>query len=46
MKTLFLSKGSLKEALELSSMHKKNFYIKIKELGFSEKDFSKGQEKN
>ncbi len=42
MKTLYLSKGSLKKALELSGMHKKNFYTKIKELGLSVKDFSQG----
>ena len=46
MKTLFLSKGSLKKALELSGMHKKNFYTKIKELGLSVNDFTKGQEEN
>ncbi len=43
MKTLYLAKGSLKKALELSGMHKKNFYIKIKGLGLSVKDFSQGQ---
>lgn len=41
LKTLYLAKGSLKKALELSGMHKKNFYTKIKELGFSVKDFSR-----
>lgn len=41
MRTLYLSRGSLKKALELSGMHKKNFYSKIKELGLSVKDFSK-----
>ncbi|WP_159441386.1 sigma-54-dependent transcriptional regulator [Desulfopila aestuarii] len=40
LKTLYLAKGSLKKALELSGMHKKNFYTKIKELGLSVKDFS------
>ncbi len=46
MNTLYLSKGSLKKALELSGMHKKNFYIKIKELGLSVKDFSRETEAN
>ncbi len=46
MKTLYLAKGSLKKALELSGMHKKNFYIKIKELGLSVKDFSREKEMN
>ncbi len=46
MKTLYLAKGSLKKALELSGMHKKNFYIKIKELGLSVKDFSREVDKN
>ncbi len=41
LKTLYLAKGSLKKALELSGMHKKNFYTKIKELGFSVKAFSR-----
>ncbi len=41
LKTLYLAKGSLKKALEISGMHKKNFYVKIKELGFSVKDFSR-----
>jgi DNA-binding NtrC family response regulator len=43
MKTLYLSKGSLKKALELSGMHKKNFYTKVKDLGLSVKDFSQPQ---
>jgi len=46
MKTLYLSKGSLKKALELSGMHKKNFYTKIKELGLSVKDFCQEKEEN
>jgi DNA-binding NtrC family response regulator len=45
LKTLYLSKGSLKKALELSGMHKKNFYIKIKELGLSVKEFYRDKEK-
>ena len=44
MKTLYLSKGSLKKALQLSGMHKKNFYTKIKDLGLSVKDFSQEKE--
>ena len=40
LKTLSLSQGSLQQALELSGMHKKNFYTKIKELGLAMKDFS------
>lgn len=40
LKTLALSQGSLQRALKLSGMHKKNFYMKIKELGLSMKDFS------
>ncbi len=46
MKTLYLAKGSLKKALDLSGMHKKNFYTKIKELGLSVKDFSRETEEN
>ncbi len=46
MKTLYLSKGSLKKALQLSGMHKKNFYTKIKDLGLSVKDFSQEREEN
>ncbi len=46
MKTLYLSRGSLKKALELSGMHKKNFYTKIKELGLSVKDFCQEKEEN
>lgn len=40
MKTLQLAQGSLKEALTISGMHKKNFYTKIKEIGVAMKDFS------
>ena len=46
MKTLYLSKGSLKKALQLSGMHKKNFYTKIKDLGLSVKDFSQEKDEN
>ena len=45
MKTLSLSQGSLQQALELSGMHKKNFYTKIKELGLAMKDFSTRQKR-
>ncbi|RLB24247.1 MAG: hypothetical protein DRG76_01935 [Deltaproteobacteria bacterium] len=37
---LACSKGSLKRALELTSLHKKNFYTKIKALGLSNKQYS------
>lgn len=40
LRTLCLSHGSLHQALEISGMHKKNFYTKIKELGLAMKDFS------
>ena len=40
LRTLCLSRGSLHQALEISGMHKKNFYTKIKELGLAMKDFS------
>ncbi len=40
LKTLSLSQGSLQQALQISGMHKKNFYTKIKELGLAMKDFS------
>ena len=33
--------GSLKEILAISGMHKKNFYMKLKELGLNPKDFRK-----
>ena len=42
LKTLQLAQGSLKQALEISGMHKKNFYTKIKEIGVAMKDFSTG----
>jgi len=35
------TRGNLKEILDLSGMHKKNFYMKMKELGLSPKDFRK-----
>ena len=40
LKTIGLAQGSLKEALKLSGMHKKNFYVKIKQLGIAMKDFT------
>ncbi len=40
LKVLGLSEGSLQKALELSGMHKKNFYTKLKELNLSAKDFT------
>jgi DNA-binding NtrC family response regulator len=40
LKTLSLSQGSLQQALQISGMHKKNFYTKIKELGLAMKDYS------
>ncbi len=39
-KALSLADGSLQKALELTGMHKKNFYTKLKELDLSIKDFS------
>ena len=36
---LSLSKGKLKTAIELTGMHKKNFYMKLKSLGLSLHDF-------
>jgi DNA-binding NtrC family response regulator len=41
LKTLSLAQGSLKKALQLSGMHKKNFYEKIKQLGMSVKDYAR-----
>jgi DNA-binding NtrC family response regulator len=43
LKTICLSQGSLQQALEISGMHKKNFYTKLKELGLAIKDFSSVQ---
>ncbi|MBW1698288.1 MAG: sigma-54-dependent Fis family transcriptional regulator [Deltaproteobacteria bacterium] len=37
---LMASGGKLHKALEITGMHKKNFYIKIKQLGLSLRDFS------
>jgi len=37
---LIAAQGSLKTALEISRMHKKNFYDKIKQLGLSIKSYS------
>lgn len=37
---LGLAQGSLKEALQLCGMHKKNFYVKINQLGLRMKDFT------
>ena len=44
---LLIAEGSLKKILELSGMHKKNFYDKIKECGLSTKVYrnKKGSEK-
>lgn len=39
LRTLQLAQGNLKKALELSGMHKKNFYTKINNLGLLLKDF-------
>ncbi|WP_163338581.1 sigma-54 dependent transcriptional regulator [Desulfopila sp. IMCC35008] len=39
LRTLQLGQGNLKKALELSGMHKKNFYTKINKLGLLLKDF-------
>lgn len=39
LRTLQLAQGNLKKALELSGMHKKNFYTKINHLGLLLKDF-------
>jgi len=43
LKTICLSQGSLQQALEISGMHKKNFYTKLKKLGLTIKDFSSTQ---
>lgn len=40
LKIIGLSQGSLKEALKLSGMHKKNFYVKIKQLGIAMKGYA------
>lgn len=45
LKTIYLSQGSLQQALEISGMHKKNFYTKLKELGLAIKDFSSIQKR-
>jgi DNA-binding NtrC family response regulator len=45
LKTIYLSQGSLQQALEISGMHKKNFYTKLKELGLAIKDFSSMQKR-
>jgi DNA-binding NtrC family response regulator len=45
LKTICLSQGSLQQALEISGMHKKNFYTKLKELGLAIKDFSSMQKR-
>ncbi len=39
LRTLQLAQGNLKRALEISGMHKKNFYTKINALGLMLKDF-------
>ncbi len=41
---LIAAQGSLKIALELSGMHKKNFYDKIKQLGMSVKTYSAAED--
>jgi DNA-binding NtrC family response regulator len=45
LKTIYLSQGSLQQALEISGMHKKNFYTKLKGLGLAIKDFSSMQKR-
>ncbi|MBW1778916.1 MAG: sigma-54-dependent Fis family transcriptional regulator [Deltaproteobacteria bacterium] len=35
------TRGNLKETLTISGLHKKNFYLKIKNLGLNPKDFKK-----
>ncbi|MBW2030871.1 MAG: sigma-54-dependent Fis family transcriptional regulator, partial [Deltaproteobacteria bacterium] len=40
---LMASSGKLQKALEITGMHKKNFYMKIKQLGLSLKDFSQAK---
>lgn len=45
LKTICLAQGSLQQALEMSGMHKKNFYTKLKELGLAIKDFSSVQKR-
>lgn len=39
LNTLQIAQGNLRKALELSGMHKKNFYDKINKIGLSLKDF-------
>ena len=39
LNTLQVARGNLRKALELSGMHKKNFYDKINKIGLSLKDF-------
>lgn len=41
---LIAAQGSLKVALELSDMHKKNFYDKIKQLGMSVRNYTAANE--
>lgn len=45
LKTIYHSQGSLQQALEISGMHKKNFYTKLKDLGLAIKDFSSMQKR-
>lgn len=40
LKTIYLAQGSLQKALKITGMHKKNFYVKIKQLGLAMKDYS------
>ncbi|MCD6306483.1 MAG: sigma-54-dependent Fis family transcriptional regulator [Deltaproteobacteria bacterium] len=43
---LMASGGKLQKALEITGMHKKNFYAKMKELGFSLKDIAQEYQLN
>jgi DNA-binding NtrC family response regulator len=40
LRVIYLAQGSLQKALKITGMHKKNFYVKVKQLGLALKDFS------
>ncbi len=43
LRAIYLAQGSLQKALKITGMHKKNFYVKIKQLGLAMKDYSSSQ---
>lgn len=43
LRTIYLAQGSLQKALRITGMHKKNFYVKIKQLGLAMKDYSSSE---